>query len=132
MTSRAFNWSWRFLARVLPLRWRRELPGWGYLETFVQTYAMLPGQGRGQYLAWAMSPEQPYAGLLIRAGGIHTAFRLILGTVPPPSVAALFADPPGLTVEQVKTADIANNLIVSLNFIECPVELSPQRQEALP
>jgi hypothetical protein len=124
------NLLWRFLARVLPVRWRRELPGWGYLELFVLTFATTPGNGRLSYLAYAFQPDQPYTAMLIRAGGVHAGFRLILGPVPPPNVAELFAAPPGLTVEQVKTADIANNLVVSLNFIECPAELSPHGSAA--
>src|SRR3990172_6282695 len=120
---------WRLLARILPLRLRRELPGWGYLEVFVQTFATMPGNQRVQYLSYAFNADLPYTKLLIRAGGVHAAFRLIMGRVPSREIAELFADPPGLLADKVTTADIANNLVMTLNFIECPPELSPLNSE---
>jgi hypothetical protein len=116
-------WAWRTLARVLPASWKRELPGWGYLELFTTTYASTPGPERGAYLTFAFADGQPYAYVLHRAGGIRPAFRLIFGKTVPEPVAELFADEPNLPVDKVRTDDVANNVVVSLNFIDGPREL---------
>jgi len=136
----------RWAASVLPFSWRRELPSFGYLEVFVQTYASTPGSDRPGYLTYATDPGMPYMTAIKRYGGPLKAFKLVLGPTPPEHVRALFAVkapslqnlptdengelteaakelaalPPApdiLPVDKVTTRDVANDMLVALNFV---------------
>jgi len=110
---------YRFLARYLPLRWRQQLPLYGYLDLFVQTFATTPGPQRGDYLTYAFTCGLPYGEALRRFGGVRNAFQLVMGERPPANVAALFAVE-NLEIEAVRTIDISNNVEMALNFVAAP------------
>jgi hypothetical protein len=108
-----------YFARVLPLKWRRQLPLFGYAELFVQTYATTQGSDRGAYLTYAFTSGIPYAEALKRYGGIRSAFQLVLGSDVPPEVALLF-EAENIPADKIKTVDVANNVLMALNFVAAP------------
>lgn len=71
--------GWRFLARTLPDERRRDLPGWGYLESFVWGWLQTPAEHRAAFLQGYAGQETVYTKNLRRAGGIKAAFRLVVG-----------------------------------------------------
>lgn len=118
--------AWRFAARVLPERWARELPGYGYLETFVRQYCLTPPARRADYIASMLDmPESPFLRVVRRAGGVHAAFSLILGSGPlePPWCEHFVED----AIPRPTARDVANTVVVIGQFLGLPEDLVRER-----
>jgi hypothetical protein len=62
---------------------------------------------------------------MFRFGGITKVFQLVLGDEVIDDVATLFCAE-NIEIDQVKTIDVSNNALMTLNFVAAPDYLRPQ------